>query len=458
MRLSRSRGTPALVALFVLSQIAYSAPTSSSAAALPSPTMIDFDSDGVVGGLYRPAVNSPRSSMAVYVMHAESDYLSFSACTELPQRGFTTLCANNAADKTGVMSTMYFEDELTQVDQGMRYLRNLTGIDKVVLFGHSGGGAMMAAYQDVAENGVSACQGPEKIHNCTDAVAGLLPADGIMLIDANYGLGSMPFLSLNPALTGPHGTTVNQSLNLFNPANGFVKGGSSNFTADFKKRYEAGIVKRNNEIIDYAKDRLAKIESGEAGLTDDEPLYITDAAYGTMNNKFFSQDVNYIAHTTYPWKLLHKGGRITNQIVHTVRVPVNFESHATSYMQGALKTTIRRFLGTFAVRAGEDFEIMPDGFRGIDFASNQFSPSESIKGVTVPLLNMGMTGHWEYLNAEKIHLNAASNDTDIAFVEGATHKIATCLECEKYPGEFGHTMRTAYDYMAGWLGKKDRFL
>ncbi|KAJ5547382.1 hypothetical protein N7494_004967 [Penicillium frequentans] len=101
---------------------------------------------------------------------------------------------------------------------------------------------------------------------------------------------------------------------------------------------------------------------------------------------------------------------------------------------------------------------MPDGFKNIDFASNQFSPSESIKGVTVPLLNMGMTGQCEYLNAEGFHIYAASNDTDIAFVDGATHKIATCLECEKYPGKFGHTMMTAYDYMAGWLEKKGRFL
>lgn len=279
--------------------------------------------------------------------------------------------------------------------------------------------------------------------------------------DADYGLGSMPFLSLNPALNGPHGTTVNQSLNQFNPANRFVKGGSSNFTADFRKRYQAGVVKRNNDIINHKQERLAKIESGETGetgLTDDEPLYITDAAYGTMNNNFFCQNMNYIAHITYPWKMLHKGGKIINQIVQTVRVPVNFESYATSYMQGALKTTIRRFLSTFAIRAGEDFEIMPDGFKGIDFASNQFSPSESIKGGTVPLLNMGMTGHWEYLKAEKIQLNVASNDTDVAFVEGATHKIATCLECERYPGEFGHTMVIVYDYMAGWLGRKGRFL
>lgn len=145
-------------------------------------------------------------------------------------------------------------------------------------------------------------------------------------------------------------------------------------------------------------------KSGETGLTIDEPLYITyitDAAYGTMNNKFFSQDMSYIAHTTYPWKLHHKGGKFINQIVHTVRIPMSTESYATSYIQGALKTTLRRFLGTFAIRAGGDFEIMPDGFLGIGFASNKSSPSESIKGVTVPLLNMGMTGHWKYLIVEE---------------------------------------------------------
>ena len=444
--------------LCVLSQSANATARSSSGPALPAPTMIDFGDDGVVGGLHRPAKVNPRSRIAVYVMHAESDYLSFSACTELPERGFTVFCANNAADKTGPMSDIYFEDELTQTGQGVSYLRNLTDIDKVVLFGHSGGGALMAAYQNVAENGIAACSGPEKIHKCKSSVAGLLPADGIMLIDANFGLGSMPALSLNPALTGPHGSTVNESLNLFNPANGFVKGASSNYTAEFKKRYQAGVVKRNNDIIQYAQERLAAIENGTAAMKDDEAFWVNDESYGVTNNKFFPQDTRYIAHTTYAWPLLHKGGKVTKQIVHSVRVPANFESSVNQYINGALKTTVRRFLSTFAIRLTDDFDIQPDGFRGIDFDSNQFSPSSSIRGVTVPLLNMGMTGHWEYLNAEKIHLNAGGNDTSIAFVEGATHKLATCKECESYPGEYGHTMVTAYNYMEVWLSKKGRFL
>lgn len=430
----------------------------SPVADMPAPILYDFDNDGVAGGLYHPAFNSSNCRIAVYVMHAESDYMTFSACRELPRRGFVTFCANNAADKSGVMSSIDFEDELVQADLGMQYLRNLTGIDKVVLFGHSGGGGLMAAFQNVAENGMSACQGPEKLYNCTSAVADLHPADGIMLLDANYGLGTMPFLSLNPALEGVTGTTVNETLNLFNPANGFISGNSSHYTAEFKRAYQDGVVARNNYIIKYAQERLAAIEANNSTFSDDEPLYITDSAYGVMNNKFFPQDTRYLAHTSQAWPLLHKNGTTTTRIVNSVRVPVNFKDYSNQYIQAALKTTVRRYLSTFAIRATEDFEILPTGFRGIDFASNHFSPSESIKGVTVPLLNMGMTGHWEYLNAEKIHLNAGGNDTTIVFVEGAEHKIGTCKACESYPGEYGNTMKTTYNYIEAWLTKEGRFL
>jgi carbonic anhydrase len=56
------------------------------------------------------------------------------------------------------MSGLNLEDMMTDVDQGMGYLRNLADIDQVVILGHSDGGAMMVAYQNTAENGASACQ------------------------------------------------------------------------------------------------------------------------------------------------------------------------------------------------------------------------------------------------------------------------------------------------------------
>ncbi|XRM47144.1 hypothetical protein ABZX51_010144 [Aspergillus tubingensis] len=425
---------------------------------LPEPVMIDFDDDGVVGGLYRPNTTSPLSRIGVYVMHAEQDYLNFSACHELPRRGFTTFCANNDASKSGYMTDINFEDMMTNVGQGMSYLRNLTEIDKVVIFGHSGGGAMMTAYQNIAENGVKACNGPERIYPCSDAMADLPAADGLILIDANYGLSTMALLSLNPAIVDEHsGAKIDQSLNLYNTANGFSESGA-NYTQSFKKAFEKGVVARNNRILKHAESRLAAINNGSGIFSDDEPFYIVDSMYVGFNNKFFAQDTRWIHHTTHPWPLLHRNGSITTQIVPSVRVPANFESFADNFEGGALKTTIKRYLSTLAIRVTEDFEYKVDGFEGIVWNSSQTAPLGNIGGVTVPLLNMGNTGHYEYLNAEKLHLAAGSKDAEIAFVEGAQHTIVTCTECETYPGEYGNTLYTAYNYMAEWLSKEGRFL
>lgn len=108
---------------------------------------------------------------------------------------------------------------------------------------------------------------------------------------------------------------------------------------------------------------------------------------------------------------------------------------ASSFIDGAVKTTIHRFLETLAIRITDDFAYLPDGFRGIDWNSSQTAPISSVAGMKVPIFAMGMTGHWEYLNTEKIYLNSGSKDRSIAFVEGASHTINVCTECESYPGQ-----------------------
>ncbi|MGR3806622.1 hypothetical protein [Pasteurella testudinis] len=64
---------------------------------------------------------------------------------------------------------------------------------------------------------------------------------------------------------------------------------------------------------------------------------------------------------------------------------------------------------------------------------------------------IGLTGNWEYLNAEQIYLNAKSQDKDIVFVEGASH-VVTPIDTK-----YGDTVKLTYDYMADWLGKAGRF-
>ncbi|PWY76011.1 hypothetical protein BO94DRAFT_588869 [Aspergillus sclerotioniger CBS 115572] len=127
----------------------------------------------------------------------------------------------------------------------------------------------------------------------------------------------------------------------------------------------------------------------------------------------------------------------------------------------AIKTSVRQFLFTVAIRVNETFDILADNLAGGDYDSTQIAPASysPMQGDTITFLLMGITCHYEYLNAEQIHLNAVnSNDTVIVFGQGAQHGIYTCTDCESYPGEFGDTVRTCFDYVTEWLGKSGRFL
>jgi len=412
---------------------------------------------GVPGVLYEPVTPGEESHIGVFVMHAAGDYLRFHACTELSRRGYRVLCANNSSSKSGTIDSST-DRALLDAKLGVAYLRNHPGIRKVVLFGHSGGGVLMSSYQNIAENGLAACQGPEKIGRCPDSLAGLPPADGLMLIDSNWGQGAMMLFSMDPAVVDEAGGQVlNPELDLFNPRNGFNPGGST-YADPFLTRFFAAVGRRNNQLIKTALERREAIDSGKGRYRDDEPFVVPGASFLGFNNRLFSQDVRLLSRTRRAWPLLRADGSVVRQVVHTVRVPENPTSNTASLEGGALTTTVRRFLNTFALKVGDDYGFGADSFRGIDWASSYSCPPSSVEGVTVPLLAMGMTGHWEFLAAETIYEHARSADKSIAFVEGATHAYTTCTACEAHPGQFGDTLKTTYDYVDAWLSQEGRFL
>jgi pimeloyl-ACP methyl ester carboxylesterase len=414
---------------------------------------------GVPGVLYEPATPGAKSAIAVFAMHSEVDYLQFSACTELAKRGYRVLCANNSTHKGGIDSDLSIDAILLDAKLAVAWLRHYPGVRKVVLLGHSGGGTLMAAYQSIAENGPRVCQGPEKIIKCSDELAGLPPADGLMLLDSNYGLGAMMLFSLDPAVTGEtmdQDQELNPALDSFDPKNGFNPHGS-HYSAQFIRRFQVAVGKRNDRLVQNALDRLAKLEKGQGRFSDDEPLVVPGANYLGFNNRLFSQDTRLLAHTHKAWPLLRADGSIVTQIVPSVRVPENMTSNTRSMQKGALRTTVRNFLRTFAVRVGDDFGFDADSIQGVDWSSSYALPAGSVRTVSVPLLTLGMTGHWEYLAAEIIYENARSADKTIAFVEGATHLFTTCTRCEKTPGQYGDTLKTTYDYVDRWLSAPGRF-
>lgn len=403
---------------------------------------------GVAGMMYAPEDEQDIKKVAVVAMHSDIDYFAFPAGQALASHGYRTLCANVSRQQATL------DKKLLDVKKCVDYLHALTGVEKVVLLGHSGGATLMSCYQAVAENGVSCFQGPEKIVPISDV--GTLPkADAILLLDSNWGNGAMTLLSVDPAVVQEgNGVNLDPRYDLGNPENGYDPAGS-HYTEKFIRSYQSAQAARNNRLIDAALERLAAINNGKGYYKDDEPWLVAGGSQIGPNNRMFPQDIRLLSHTKGEWPLVHADGSITTGVVYSLRKPREAKQSTGIYGMGTLQSTVRQYLSGNAVRATAEYGYDETHVYGIEWDSSYCCTPGNVKGIQVPVLIMGMTGGYEFLAAEVIYENAASKDKTLAFVQGASHMLTTARECEEYPGQFGDTVKTTFDYVAGWL--KARF-
>src|ERR1044071_1518718 len=210
-------------------------------------------------GLYWVPSTGPISPIAFLAIHRTSDYLAHVSTQELPRRGFSVL-GRNSRFKNNEASVNW---ELSGLDvrDGVRFLRSQPGIQKVILIGHSGGGPTTSYYQAVATNGTAYCKSTAiqpKLSECSDSqLSGFLPtdkADGIVFLDAHPGNTVNALRSLNAAVKkeGKPNEPLNQRLDPFDLANGFVANGDSVYSNRFVKNYTDTQAERMNDLIDQA--------------------------------------------------------------------------------------------------------------------------------------------------------------------------------------------------------------
>lgn len=394
---------------------------------------------------------TPRTGMkdtAVVVIHSDADYLNFTAGSNLARRGFLTLCANVERPSDPL------EKRLPNVAMAIETLRARPGINKVVLFGHSGGATLMNCYQAVAENGAAVFQDDHKIVKMGD-VGPLPSADAIMLIDSNFGNGVMTLVSLDPAVTDEtDGTKLDPAYDTFSSEATRSDHGEFRYTEEFKANYYAAQAKRQERLIAHALERLEALERHEGRYKDDEPLVVPGGSQIAPNNRLFPQDLHMLAHTKEEYDLIHADGSVTHQQIPSVRTARPGIQPTTLYGLGAMTTTVRTYLTSNCVRTTSDYAVKEDGIDGIDYNSAFCCPPGNVKHIHAPMLIMGMTGGYECIASEIIYQNAASEDKTIAFVEGGTHMLGTAKDAETYPGQFGDAAKTLFDAIGNWLDNK----
>ena len=440
---ARKIALAALVCLGLLAVPALSAPL--QAADLPYTTTFVPLSGSVPGVLYAPKTAQSKASVGIAIMHPFASYLNFVGCGELATRGYTVLCAN---PHTVNQPSNYYtiEEQAPDVALAVKYLRSQPGIKKVLLGGHSAGGPMMAFYQAVAENGPAVCQDPEKITPCPDGLAGLPAADGMILFDSHGGYGFTTLTYVDPAVTDNSAPQARDaSLDMYDPANGYDRAGA-NYSPEFLQRFMAAQGERNNRLIAQALERRDAIAAGQGQYPDDEPFVVNG-----VRARIWQPDLHLQSHTHDPHPLIHPDGSVTTQVVPSVRPPSGGAAEAKSYNPAALEVSVNQFLSSSATYTTPDYNIGEDTITGVDWASSSSNTPWAVEHISVPLLIMPMTGHYFLVTDEVIYNHAASADKQIAYVEGAVHGITTCKACEQFPGQYGDTVKTAFNFADGWL-------
>src|SRR5215471_8670040 len=392
--------------------------------------------------LYSPDA-SVKARVAVVNMHEDGNRLNDIACTELVQRGFYVLCINGRSDNNEALD--YWNDLPLDVATGVKYLKDTVKASKIILYGGSGGGPLMTFYQNVAQNGPSVCQGANKLIPCGNQLAGLPAADGIILRDAHPGTAVNTLRSINPALeSDDKPNRIIPALDPFSAKNGFNPSGPSHYTREFQERYFKAQATRMNRLVEAALQRLHSIEVGRYYYKDDDVFVI----HGSEAARLSEMDLTIHSGTVKPQKLLKNDGTIVTEVVKSVR-PADSKNpeRAKSFYDGSKMLTVRSFLGTRAIRAKHSMD-------DIDYCSNNNSTPCHLQKITVPILILGMGGHY-FLRDNEVHYEvSASPDKEYIVIDGASHGIRPCKACETFPDQYSNTVKNTFDYIEKWINAR----
>jgi hypothetical protein len=424
-------GTRALLLL-----LACAAPASAQLA----PIYVGFEEFTVKGALYRPAEDRARN-VGVLLIHRVNNFLGHAAALELSRRGYLVLAMNSRFDNNE--ASVVWEVIAHDVKSGIEYLKKQPGIRRIVLFGHSGGAATLSFYQAVAEKGVTYCSAPGKLTSCGDDLANLPKADAVILVDASLGNPIGLLRGLNPAVTVEGDPkSIDPALDPFNPANGFDAAGST-YSAEFKQKYFAAQSARMNRLIASAAEQARRLGTSAAPFPDDNAFVIVRATGARL------QDAAALAatSTTQPRKHLKNNDRIVTEVVTSVRPRRPVDPSQNARFDAARLLTLRSFLTGNAIRS-------TDAMTGIDWCSSNHSTPCAVGSIEAPLLVAAMGGNTGLRDNEMLFEMAASRDKEFVIVEGATHNIEPCTECETRKGQYGNATKNFFNYVSRWISEK----
>lgn len=197
-----------------------------------------------------------KPKVAMIATHYQIDFSEHYLADYLATRGIGFLGWNTRF--RGFESSFLLDHALVDIGVGVRWLREVQGIETVILLGNSGGGSLMAAYQaNAVDRHITPLEGMRPAAGLDD----LPPADGYVASAAHPGRPDVLTAWMDASvLDEGDAIATDPDLDLFNERNG------APYDAQFVQRYRAAQLARNDAITDWAEAELVRVRA--AGFSD----------------------------------------------------------------------------------------------------------------------------------------------------------------------------------------------
>lgn len=402
------------------------------------------------GVLWSVAERGERARIGVVLVNPTHSSLGSPLCRRLASLGYLALCADGPRSQ---VHTSDYEPLAATIRAAIARLREEPGVRAVALAGHGEGGALALFYQNVARNGPSVCQGPEKVAACdAGRLANLIPADALLLLDPDLGQAFMTLTRLDPAVmleTAP--TQRFGDLDMYDSRNGFDPGRNAGaYPPAFRKAFFAAQGERGARLLQDARKLLSAVAARDRdAFSDDMPILVA----GARATPLWQVDPGLLSRTKRPHKALAADGAVGARVLASIAPPSGNPREAGS-LRAAAWFTARHYLASHAIVTTPEYNVTADDVRGVVWETSMTSALANASGVRDPLLLMAMTAHHAMRPAEMILDAAAAPDKELVGVEGATHALTPCGVCPEPAAAYGDTLRRTIEYVDRWLLKR----
>jgi len=321
--------------------------------------------------------SKPRG--ATLSMHPDGSGLKHFELEPLARAGFAALRLKSRFAGNNV--TMIMEEIMLDIAGGVKFLRE-RGCEKVALFGHSGGGPLMAFYQSQAESPTVVSTPAGDPPDLTKAE--LPKADAIIITNSHLGRHVEFTQRIDPSVTDESDPfSIDPSLDMYNPNNYETRDGGVVYSSDFLEKYREAQKSRCDRIGDRARAKLREIGERAHQGVHDMPFLL----YRTMANPRFLDRVNF------------KSGMRTGTLWG--------DPYALNY------TAQRGREGPFVT--------LKSWFSHLYYATANADTRRHIARVGAPLLVVGGTADYGGDISGAVYEAATTADKQLKYVEGASH-------------------------------------